>query len=391
MNQMKIGEFIAKCRQEKKLSQTELANEIGVTNKAISKWENGRCLPDVSLFKPLCKNLDISINELLNGEKDKKDRNEEGYINYVGYTNKKNKLKIIISTLIFILIIISLTLGIYFVNNYNKTKIFELYGESKNFYYKGGLLVLSNDQNVLSSGKIGIINNEIKEEHLIAISLKYNNNTMLSGPFLEGASISREDYGYNEIFTEERINNLDKWYIEVTYIKDDKIKTEKVKVKNHELIRTNKFVSKKSQSIGKEGSSSKVEIPEELDMNKYEKEFLQRNKLLKEGFKEEGSAFRVVRIIDNEEYREMIDILLLDKKIRYSYDTKEDYKIYIEHWYEDAHSFDINVKKDGKESSYSYIVDNKELRCLSKTCIPNIEQEAEDFSLLLAELLTVDS
>ena len=52
------------------MSQTELANKIGVTNKAISKWENGSCLPDISLFKPLCNSLDITVNELLNGEKE---------------------------------------------------------------------------------------------------------------------------------------------------------------------------------------------------------------------------------------------------------------------------------------------------------------------------------
>ena len=65
MNQEKIGKFIAECRQEKKITQEELANKIGVTDKAISKWENGRCLPDISLFKLLCNSLDITVNELL--------------------------------------------------------------------------------------------------------------------------------------------------------------------------------------------------------------------------------------------------------------------------------------------------------------------------------------
>ena len=84
MDQIKIGKFIATTRAAKKLTQDELAEKIGVTDKAISKWENGRCLPDVSLFKPLCKTLGISVNELLNGEKD---TNEDGYINYIKETN----------------------------------------------------------------------------------------------------------------------------------------------------------------------------------------------------------------------------------------------------------------------------------------------------------------
>ena len=76
MNQEKIGRFIAENRKEKKLTQEKL----GITNKSVSKWENGNCLPDSSLFKPLCQILDISINELFAGKKlndeDKREANE---------------------------------------------------------------------------------------------------------------------------------------------------------------------------------------------------------------------------------------------------------------------------------------------------------------------------
>lgn len=80
MNQEKIGRFIAENRKAKKLTQEELAEKLGITNKSISKWENGNCLPDSSLFKPLCEILGISINELFAGEKlndeEKKEANE---------------------------------------------------------------------------------------------------------------------------------------------------------------------------------------------------------------------------------------------------------------------------------------------------------------------------
>lgn len=69
MNQKKIGEFIAKSRKEKKLTQADLAEKLGVTEKSVSNWENGRNMPDLSLFKSLCENLDITINELMNGER----------------------------------------------------------------------------------------------------------------------------------------------------------------------------------------------------------------------------------------------------------------------------------------------------------------------------------
>ena len=69
MNQEVIGNFIAECRKEKNMIQQELADKLGVTDRAISHWENGRRLPDYSLLKDLCDVLSISINELFSGEK----------------------------------------------------------------------------------------------------------------------------------------------------------------------------------------------------------------------------------------------------------------------------------------------------------------------------------
>ena len=69
MNQEKIGKFIANLRKEKNMTQQELAKKLGVTDRAISKWENGRGLPDYSLLQDLCDTLSISINEFFSGEK----------------------------------------------------------------------------------------------------------------------------------------------------------------------------------------------------------------------------------------------------------------------------------------------------------------------------------
>ena len=74
MNQKKIGKRISERRKIKNLTQQELANELNVTNRTIINWESGKCLPDYSLLLPLCKELDISINELLTGEEDKEQK-----------------------------------------------------------------------------------------------------------------------------------------------------------------------------------------------------------------------------------------------------------------------------------------------------------------------------
>ena len=69
MNQEVIGNFIAECRKEKNMTQQELADKLGVTDRAISHWENGRRLPDYSMLNDLCDVLSISIIELFSGEK----------------------------------------------------------------------------------------------------------------------------------------------------------------------------------------------------------------------------------------------------------------------------------------------------------------------------------
>ena len=105
MNQEKIGLFIAKCRREKNMTQEDLAEKLGVSNKSISRWENGKTLMDISLFEPLCNELDISIIELLNGERINDKKRDKLYtktlINYSNKVGSRNKQ--VILTILFIM------------------------------------------------------------------------------------------------------------------------------------------------------------------------------------------------------------------------------------------------------------------------------------------------
>lgn len=69
MNQEKIGKFIAECRKKQKLTQEGLAERLNLTSKAVSKWECGKRLPDASIMMDLCVILEITVNDLLSGEK----------------------------------------------------------------------------------------------------------------------------------------------------------------------------------------------------------------------------------------------------------------------------------------------------------------------------------
>ena len=69
MDMEKTGKFISRCRKDAGLTQAVLAEKLGITDRAVSKWETGRSLPDASLMLELCGILGISVNELLTGEK----------------------------------------------------------------------------------------------------------------------------------------------------------------------------------------------------------------------------------------------------------------------------------------------------------------------------------
>lgn len=73
MDQIKIGKFIAECRKKNNLTQAQLAERLNITDRAISKWENGKSMPDTSIMIELCSELNINVNDLLCGEKISKD------------------------------------------------------------------------------------------------------------------------------------------------------------------------------------------------------------------------------------------------------------------------------------------------------------------------------
>lgn len=132
MNQEKIGLFIAKLRKENNMTQQDLAEKLGVSDRTVGNWENGRNLPDVSLFKPLCNLLNITVNDLISGERvdNNQEKFEENLINTINYSNKKieGKNKIIYIILILLGIFISITALTIFPSDSSWGSIYSIFG-----------------------------------------------------------------------------------------------------------------------------------------------------------------------------------------------------------------------------------------------------------------------
>ena len=116
MNPEKTGAFIAELRKQKNMTQKDLAKKLGVTNKAISRWETGRGYPDIEILPDLAKTLSVSINEMLNGEIQTKGQvvyvpnvNLEYVCNIAKTNKKKQKKQLIIIVAVFLAIIIMIS------------------------------------------------------------------------------------------------------------------------------------------------------------------------------------------------------------------------------------------------------------------------------------------
>ena len=96
MDQVKIGKFIADCRKKENLTQMQLAEKLNITDRAVSKWERGKAMPDSSLMLDLCDVLKITVNDLLSGEKismeNNNQKNEQLLLDLAKEVEQKNKI-----------------------------------------------------------------------------------------------------------------------------------------------------------------------------------------------------------------------------------------------------------------------------------------------------------
>ena len=127
MDQIKIGKFIAACRKEQGMTQAALAGKLGISDRAVSKWETGKSMPDSGIMLEVCEYLKINVNELLSGERiEMENYKEKAEENMVALQAKKDQaakdlLKMELALLVFAILTIPAHLAInyYYPNNSN--------------------------------------------------------------------------------------------------------------------------------------------------------------------------------------------------------------------------------------------------------------------------------
>lgn len=195
MDQEKIGKFIARLRKDRKMTQQELAMKLGVTDKAISKWENGRCLMDISMLKPLSECLGVTIMELINGEEisseERISRTDDTIEKTIGYVNVRVRMivKSIMRVLLGVILGLLFLFGLFLYKTYCAYVLYYVYesdyyvdDESYNLIYN--CLNNGNAIDIYSSG----IDNDL--EYLIL------DNLMIRNDFINFERIDNDENNY---------------------------------------------------------------------------------------------------------------------------------------------------------------------------------------------------
>lgn len=273
MDQEKIGKFIVQLRKERKLTQDELAAKIPISRQAVSKWERGKTIPDPQTLLCLSEIFDVTINELLYGERKNK-KNEEKIENitldlYKSNTTKKNIIKWLLFILVFAIVTFLLY---YFITLYNSIKIFRVNYYDENVEISNGLFVLTRENIYFQLGKVDCLKDKAIQK--LNLYYKLNDNKEFVCETYDSTMNFADYYGYNQFFGyynfEEIIDNL---YLDI-YLTNGELLNIKLNV--IEDYRNNKlFFPKKTNTVSDKEQNNNY-WDENLSKNKFTIEKLEK-------------------------------------------------------------------------------------------------------------------
>lgn len=306
MDQKKFGEFVRKLREEKGLNQGELADILHVHRTAVNKWEKGNALPLNDTLLLMSDYFNVTIDELLSGERATKKNKNDNVILSLLKTRRKN-LKIIKYITILSLILLITFLTYYFFTTYNSIHVYTLYGEGENYNIRDTLLIVSNEKVYLRIGNItetkGLSNLDVNNISLY-IDDNGNKKTLFTGDPNELLTEKRDNI---ELFNTTKLKDTyDDIYIIISY--EDNDETIKLNVKKDFQNKGLLFFTRNTTNENKTLNKEYYRINKEFIYNEEDKTYTLEKDNLKIVYSDEDNVCSVIEKKNNKrlEYKLML-------------------------------------------------------------------------------------
>lgn len=272
MNQEKIGKLIAECRKKQHLTQAQLGEKLGVTDKTISKWEKGINAPNISLLNSLSEIFNITTDELLNGEKIKPNKKEkkEKVLDipnvikyYVDIGNKKSRRKTTVITIILTLVFILIISFVVLHNNYSNCFVYKI--ETTDDRLKlNGVLTLTSEEDVLLINSIeNIARYDLDEEivycyeytlvskdtniysygNISNCNFKENDSSILLNTLLKSINIYIAEKNNYDLLLNDEVLLKDELSVRIKYVNNNHNRKELlIPIKLYKIFSNDKFL-----------------------------------------------------------------------------------------------------------------------------------------------------
>lgn len=340
MNSEKIGKFIVKLRLEKNMTQQQLADKISISRQGVSKWENGRTLPDYYALIKLSEIFDVSIDELLAGEKNPKEN-----VSLNLYKDRNNILKKMKLSIAIIFLILFLFGCYYFLNQYNSTRVYTISGGNSIITIENGLFIETKEKIYFN---IGTINTKERIEKITLIHKEDGiEKTIYS---TDSVNILLKDYdGYEEYFEFGKIKSLiNNLYVKL-YINNDEYE---IKLMFDEDYKNDNIFFFKKTKINDEKQIQVDNLNNSSLINIIKNKFNYENKIYTKTLKNDN-------YIENYNYYEDINVLIIE--------ILENNSI-IEEWIYNMSLNYFTYTNYKEKFSFNYELDNELTECLYGTC-----------------------
>ena len=245
MNIEKMAEFLRSLREDKGLTQDQLGDMLNVSRSLVSKWEHASKIPAVDCLMSLSKIYDITIDEIIYGErKNTKNAKNIESLSATIMNESKKKIDIAHKSIIIVTLVLSfLLLGSYFIFNYNSIKVYSVYGKAEHYDVKNTLMIISKNKSYIKFGDI-VNSNDYgdKEYDGYEFYAKDGDNKIVLSSREDGEIVRNLDDSDNYLNFENLEKFIDDLYVDIYY--NDEVETVKLdtslEMANNKIFNINK-------------------------------------------------------------------------------------------------------------------------------------------------------